>query len=543
MAVNFTKHQDLITTAWRKVVESTTTPNWALFGYEGSTNIINLTGTGVNGLEELVQEFNCSLIQYAFCRVIDDKLGINKLILINWQGDSAPLSRKGLCASHVGDVTNYFKGCTQTITIRNDDEATKEHLMDQILKSHTSKISIPKQQYDTFIPSAENQTHTNSNLPQTKVDISSDLAANRKSFWQRQEEEEKERLAAEKLRAEEKQAQFEKDRKQKEEFEAKKLAETIRERDRLIEANKKAEKSSESPHAAIVSSTTADDDDDGRVGRRSELLRLERNQETQSLISKGLIKSKRAIFEQAQQQQQQIQQPTLSRRSSGTMIAKRLNAFKSLDSNAMSANVDDTANNSVNKLADSFEKQVSVDGDQLPRNSTPVTIEKVHESVTLTKEEDVAQEPNSSSFLNDIVESKETDSSKDSIVEQATSTQSPPKSQSESFENGDSTADIGRDLNGNSENSLSKSPHPDQAVTNVHELAMNGKSTNIKATALFDYQAADETEISFDPADTIGYIQKVDPGWWHGQVISGRFKGQVGLFPANYVQELDSSCI
>uniref|UniRef100_A0A7I4YEB7 Drebrin-like protein n=1 Tax=Haemonchus contortus TaxID=6289 RepID=A0A7I4YEB7_HAECO len=53
----------------------------------------------------------------------------------------------------------------------------------------------------------------------------------------------------------------------------------------------------------------------------------------------------------------------------------------------------------------------------------------------------------------------------------------------------------------------------------------------LKARALWDYQAADGTEISFEPDDIITEIDQVDPGWWRGRGPSGDF----GLFPANYV--------
>lgn len=52
------------------------------------------------------------------------------------------------------------------------------------------------------------------------------------------------------------------------------------------------------------------------------------------------------------------------------------------------------------------------------------------------------------------------------------------------------------------------------------------------ARALFDYEAADETEISFDPDDIITNIDQIDEGWWQGVAPSGAF----GLFPANYVE-------
>nr|XP_045228253.1 src substrate cortactin isoform X5 [Macaca fascicularis] len=52
----------------------------------------------------------------------------------------------------------------------------------------------------------------------------------------------------------------------------------------------------------------------------------------------------------------------------------------------------------------------------------------------------------------------------------------------------------------------------------------------ITAVALYDYQAAGDDEISFDPDDIITNIEMIDDGWWRGVC-----KGRYGLFPANYV--------
>ncbi|KAJ8971870.1 hypothetical protein NQ317_014146 [Molorchus minor] len=54
-----------------------------------------------------------------------------------------------------------------------------------------------------------------------------------------------------------------------------------------------------------------------------------------------------------------------------------------------------------------------------------------------------------------------------------------------------------------------------------------------QARALYDYQAADDTEISFDPGDIITNIEQVDEGWWQGLAPDGI---SYGLFPANYVE-------
>ncbi|XP_029916156.1 drebrin-like b isoform X4 [Myripristis murdjan] len=54
----------------------------------------------------------------------------------------------------------------------------------------------------------------------------------------------------------------------------------------------------------------------------------------------------------------------------------------------------------------------------------------------------------------------------------------------------------------------------------------------ICARALYDYQAADDTEISFDPDEIITGIEMIDEGWWRGYGPDGHF----GMFPANYVE-------
>jgi hypothetical protein len=62
-------------------------------------------------------------------------------------------------------------------------------------------------------------------------------------------------------------------------------------------------------------------------------------------------------------------------------------------------------------------------------------------------------------------------------------------------------------------------------------------SYGLCAVALYDYQAADETEISFDPGQIITHIDQIDPGWWQGLGPDGNY----GLFPANYVDLIDNS--
>lgn len=58
---------------------------------------------------------------------------------------------------------------------------------------------------------------------------------------------------------------------------------------------------------------------------------------------------------------------------------------------------------------------------------------------------------------------------------------------------------------------------------------------NLSAIALYDYEAADDDELSFQPDDIITGIDRIDEGWWRGEC-----HGKLGLFPANYVELIES---
>uniref|UniRef100_A0A8R1Y365 SH3 domain-containing protein n=1 Tax=Onchocerca volvulus TaxID=6282 RepID=A0A8R1Y365_ONCVO len=47
-------------------------------------------------------------------------------------------------------------------------------------------------------------------------------------------------------------------------------------------------------------------------------------------------------------------------------------------------------------------------------------------------------------------------------------------------------------------------------------------SYGLRVIALWDYQAADETEISFNPDDIITEVDQIDEGWWRGRAPDGQ---------------------
>ncbi|XP_078808908.1 drebrin-like b isoform X4 [Oryzias latipes] len=78
---------------------------------------------------------------------------------------------------------------------------------------------------------------------------------------------------------------------------------------------------------------------------------------------------------------------------------------------------------------------------------------------------------------------------------------------------------------------------PDEEPAQVEDssscnVTADSSDRGICARALYDYQAADDTEISFDPDEIITAIEMIDEGWWRGFGPDGHF----GMFPANYVE-------
>lgn len=65
------------------------------------------------------------------------------------------------------------------------------------------------------------------------------------------------------------------------------------------------------------------------------------------------------------------------------------------------------------------------------------------------------------------------------------------------------------------------------------QFILSPDNPGIIAYAIYDYQAAADDEISFDPGDEITHIEMIDEGWWKG---FHQTTVTYGLFPANYVQ-------
>ncbi|KAK2163664.1 hypothetical protein LSH36_75g01036 [Paralvinella palmiformis] len=100
---------------------------------------------------------------------------------------------------------------------------------------------------------------------------------------------------------------------------------------------------------------------------------------------------------------------------------------------------------------------------------------------------------------------------------------------------GDIYDDVKAPAAGSPEPVASESLYADVGVSHQEDKSQFPPEKGLVARALFDYQACEENEITFDPGDMITNIEQIDPGWWVGTAPDGT----QGMFPSNYVEILN----
>jgi len=230
--VSFAAHRDQLVAAYQAVLADDDVTNWALFSYKLNGELF-VEATGDEGLEELESEFNSGKVQYAFARVQDPNTKLHKFILIIWQGEGVPATKKGQCANHVNDIKRFFKIHHMTISARNDDDVTADEIMRHVTKSTSSfnigRPSVAEQPASGAVSSVYRPTRPIEEIQKVKNE----------NFWQKVQAEEEarkrdearhraEKERAEQLRMKEEQQRSEVRRKAEEEKREKMICEKLR---------------------------------------------------------------------------------------------------------------------------------------------------------------------------------------------------------------------------------------------------------------------------------------------------------------------------
>ncbi|XP_059400475.1 drebrin-like protein B [Carassius carassius] len=505
MAVNLSKNGPALTDAYNEVVNGRTATNWVLFTYEGNSNDIRVAGKGDGGLEEMVEELNSGKVMYAFCKVLDPSSGVPKFVLINWTGEGVKDIRKGVCANHVHSMANFLRGAHVTINARSDDDAEPAAIMEKVAKGSGVNYNIHKE-----------SSQNNSCEPLGRVgSVYKKVSAldeiqitDRNNFWAQAEQDEKNRRQEERRKANEERQRLEKERRDHDAREANERERRRREREKEIDQQRLFEKKQEARNEDQEQRKVEKEQKENQSPVKAGILRSESVQkanEAASLISQRSI-NPRELFMQKERSLANSATP-----SSATRPGQLRSPF--LSKQAVSA--ENPPNESRSQPLSPVRPAAAASALHIPAPVSPV-----HKTPAFpVKYEDP--------FSNDPFVTEQAEDSEDEWDDSDEEGSSPDAGKQQSYDVNNIYTNIP------SHENLYENVNQD-FQTHAGEEAETGGNQNICARALYDYQASDDSEITFDPDDIITGIEMIDKGWWRGYSPDGHY----GLFPANYVELL-----
>ncbi|KAM9734440.1 drebrin-like protein B [Menidia menidia] len=540
MAVNLSKNGAALRAAYGAVVDGGTDTNWALFTYEGNSSDIRLVETGAGGLEELVEELNSGRVMYAFCRVQDPNSGLPKYVLINWTGEGVKDSRKGQCANHVSSMANFLKGAHVTINARTEDDVEPEVILAKVAKASGANFNFHKETQRSDAPrgpvgSVYRKVNAVEEIQQSK----------KEDFWVQDQRDEEGRRREENQRAEqerqkterERRETEEKERREKEEKERKEREERAQQtlQDRKLQKKKKEEEERQRQRQEPAAPRTP------TGGGISSAASVQKANEAKSLISQRSF-NPRDLF--TQKEQSPSGPPGANGSRSGSRPGRLQSPFLS------KTPVQSPAESRIPNLTPLTPQAPGSPGPDLgspgPDLGSPGPPPLALDSPGVTPDEGVwtgageAEDDWSDEFEDDdeadegAPEEELYEAPEDQVISEGIYDEVTERIWIRGGSLGLSTA-----LPPPGFFPLTwPEPRPDIKANGVlfcpqdGVTAADGGGRGVCARALYDYQAADDSEITFDPDDVITQIEMLDEGWWRGFGPDGHY----GMFPANYVE-------
>ncbi|XP_072341651.1 drebrin-like b isoform X2 [Scyliorhinus torazame] len=530
MALNLSRNGPALQAAYGDVVSDKTATDWALFTYEGNSNDLRLAGTGDGGLEELVEELSSGKVMYAFCRVKDPNSGLPKFVLINWTGEGVKDARKGLCANHVSSVGNFLKGAHVTINARAEEDVEPEVIIEKVAKASGANYNFHKESsrfQDTHPQGPVGSVYKKTNA------MSEIRSVNKESFWAQTEKDEEKRREEDKKKRNLEHEGLEQERKAREQKESELREQRFKERASQIDQEKQFQKKQDSQSREHEKQRWNEQEQEYQAAMRKGFKRsqsIEKATEAASVISQRSVHPKELFKDRergmagdsssvtASMQPGKLRSPFLQSRSSQpepppspVRPAAQPEPPPSPVRPAAQPTPQETLHSSPERAEDQPKKEdLQPEWNDEQAESKEGYSWKFHHSETL-EHEDIYDDPDTH------VQEQDSHEPVSVLCQQV------------------ATREIVRVQDGTREQ-----VHKDtgeQAVTedtNVHQPVAETPYEGLCARALYDYQAADETEISFDPDDILTKIEQIDEGWWRGYAVDGSF----GMFPANYVELL-----
>ncbi|XP_026030771.1 drebrin-like protein A [Astatotilapia calliptera] len=495
MSVNLSKNGAALMAAYEEVVSGKSNTDWALFTYEGNTNNLRVAQKGDGGLEEMVEELNSGKVMYAFCRVRDPNSGLPKYILINWTGEGVKDSRKGQCANHVSTIAGFLKGAHVTVNARAEDDVDPETILAKVAKASGANFNFHKQtqEYRDVPRGPVGSVYRKVNAVEEIQQINKD------DFWVKAQRDEEMRQKEESIRVEQERQEAERERRDMEERQSKERERIARERAQQIEQEKLRQKQREDEEREQEQQRRNEQLENMKMTGISAAASVQKANEAKSLISQRAF-NPRDIFKQKEQSFDAGDTPAASRpgRLQSPFLSQK-----------------------------SFERDVPVQP-RFPPSSPPA----VTPLSLITSASPVLPVSHAAPASTTAPERSH------SPVQPADAGYGDEDEWSDDFDE-DEAAQEGSPA----QDDPYMAPHSawsnEDLYQNVSQHApaadginWDGSGQGICARALYDYQAADDTEITFDPDDIITQIEMLDEGWWRGVGPDGEY----GMFPANYVE-------
>ncbi|XP_077593455.1 drebrin-like protein B [Stigmatopora nigra] len=521
MAVNMSKNGTELMAAYRDVVDARSDVNWLLLTYEGNSNTIRLAGKGGGGLEEMVEELSSGRVMYAFCRVRHPDSGVPKYVLVNWTGEGVKDTRKGLCANHLGSIANFLKGAHVTVNARDEDDVEPRVILTKVSKaSGSSGANYDLQRGGAPLPgdvprgtvgSVYRKTNAREEIQQIDKD----------SFWMRTQREEEVRRQDEVKKAELQRRALEKERSDLEEKLTKEREQKVHQRNSAIDTNRFLQKKRDEEDRAKDERRQNLDINDGRTTGIKLPASVHAANEAKNLISqrafhpRDVFQPNKSIFDDANGSTAhtigKLRSPFLSQQGFESPLAPPdVGVYRPVS----------LPHAETPPTREDFRTTVSAVSPS-PRSPSPVSVPwrgldpptEAFPPVAATR--DAAEDDDWSDEFDEELYAAPTGERLKSLTETMFPTP-PQESQYKAHVEPDLYEDV---------------PQHAHVAQDDGDL---GTQQNLRARAVYDYQAADDTEITFDPDDVITGIEMVDEGWWRGYGPDGRF----GMFPANYVELL-----
>jgi len=487
MSLSITLNRNAIMQAYKKCVNGPCN-SWALFSYvPGTKDELELVSEGTEGLEEIYDEFSEARIMYALVKVEDPKTTLAKIAYINWQGECVSGIMRGRAANHVSDFSRMFKGINLTVHARNEDDVDPELILAEISRASATNYDFkikPMSMSGEEVTAQPVGTNYKPIKPQTAIPRAND----RNSFWAQEQKKEQERIKADEQRSKEKEIRAQEDLKKADQESRKRI-------------NKEYKNKS------------------------IELANLEKPQDIH--IKTRESTSSVSVMNTSQTLQSPVSNPTYapSQADSAYSSSNKTKSNHSLQSST--STTISTTNKSISPRNNTVFAQMntSINTSSMSSTSNPFkAVQSVHAPVSPprkastggTSSLSVAREASLAAGHDDHEEMVQSTTAVKTNVGLDNLNQGQPLVQPSSFVN-------------SVEEKKEYIPEP---VTDC-EVAPQ-VSRNLKARAIYDYTADDETEITFLPGDIIEEIDQFDEGWWTGKGPDGK----IGMFPANYVSLL-----